>query len=785
MRRFAAAVLLLFSVRAALAAPPSATHFAGLSLADALNELESLGLSIVYSSDLVRPEMNVLSEPAAGSPRRILDELLVPFALTVMDGPRGRLLVVPGTPSPPVAAGGAVPAGQDAAAERLRPPPFRAEDVIVTSTGDEPPPPQPDGGTSLSGADLRRDATLGDDVSRALARQPGAAAGDLSARLFLRGGEADEFAVVLDGMTIRNPFHLRGFQSPSGIIDASTLAGAELSPGNFSAEYGNSLSGMVSLTSLSPPDATHYAVSSSSMSTRLMSSGPFAADGGWVLSARTWYPNMATDFVAPTLEDFYPTFQDLFGKVERHVGDGTVISADVLLSADDSHFSQSEIQADHLRAKSSYAWLDVKSALTPRLLSETLLSSTSIESSRDDRLGPAASPEASLQDRRSFSALGLRQDWSYEATDRHLLRGGLSLEHGTAEYDSVIQTAPPGASFGETTAAASLPQSLVASPSGYSFGAYIADRYQVASPLTLDLGLRWDGQTYAAGQPISPRVNVLWQARPRTAVRAGWGRFTQAQGLDELRVEDGVRGFDPTELAEHRSLGFEQTFGGGLSFRLDAYRNTMTDLRPRDENLFNPAGLFPEIAPDRVTVDPSRGDARGVEMSLKRAPAHGLGWWASYAHASVEDLIGGIWVPRTWDQRDTFNFGVDLRRGPAWDLSFAGVYHTGWPTTGVTAVMVTNPDGSQSLQPIVGPRNAERLPDYLRLDFKVRRSFAAGQGRMALFASVTNLTNRDNVCCARGFTFAPQADGAVQVNREDASWLGRTPVFGLEWSSGP
>jgi hypothetical protein len=680
----------------------------------------------------------------------------------------------------------ATPATGDRATAPLRPRHFRADDVIVTPDGDEGAGAQPDGTTTIRGDDLRRDATLGDDVNRALARQPGAAAGDLSARLFLRGGEADEFSVRLDGMPIRNPFHLRGLQSPSGIIDTSVLAGAELSAGNVPVEFGNSLSGVVNLTSLAPPDGTRYALSGSSMSTRLLTSGRFdAPDGGWILSARTWYPNVATDFVAPSIEDFSPTFQDLFAKIQRRVGEGTVIAADVLLSSDDSDFSQGRLEADHLHATSRYAWLDVKSALTPRLLSETLLSSTSLGSERDGWVGPEASPEAFLHDQRSFAALAVRQDWSYAATGNHVLRGGLSVEHGTADYDTVSQAATPGSLFGGTpTTPAPPPVSLLASPSGNSFGAYLADRYQVAPPVTLDLGLRWDRQTWAVGQPLTPRVNVLWQALPRTVVRAGWGRFTQAQGLDELRVEDGVRGFDPAESAEHWSAGFDQAFARGLSFRLDAYRETMSDLRPRDENLFNPAGTFPEIGADRVIIAPSAGEAHGVELSLRCLPVHGIGWWASYARASVQDRINGTWVPRAWDQRDAFNFGVDVRH-QAWDLSLAGVAHTGWPTTGVTAVMTTGPGGSPTIQPIVGPLNAERLPDYFRLDFKVRHSFLLGQGRLALFASVTNLTNRDNACCARGFSFAPGTGGTVQVNREDAFWLGRTPVFGLEWESGP
>jgi hypothetical protein len=732
--------------------------------------------------------MRVASEPTATTPRAILDELLAPHGLAVQEGPRGSLLVVRGASAPePLAAG--KEAAPPPAAPPPRPPRFQAEDVVVTSSGDEAPPPQPDDGTTIAGADLRRDATLGGDVNRGLARQPGTASADLSAQLFVRGGEADEFATLLDGMPIRQPFHLRSLMSPAGIIDAEAVAGAELWTGNYAAEFGSSLSGVVSLTSLPPSDTTRYALSSSTMSTRFLGRGRFdAADGGWVVSARTWYPNMTTDFVAPTAEDFYPTFHDLFAKVERRVGDGTVISGDVLFSADDSHFSNGDAQAERLRSTSRYAWLNVKSALTPRLLSETMLSSTSIESARDGWLGPETSPDAVLRDERAYSALGVKQDWSYEATGHHYLQGGVSLEHGTAEYDSMSEAVPAGQLFGAASAPSPTPGppvSLLLSPSGDSFGAYITDRYQVASPLTLDLGLRWDRQTYAAGTQMSPRVNLLWALGRGSALRAGWGRFTQAQGLDGLRVEDGVRQFAPAESAEQWTVGFDQTLGRTLSFRFDAYRKSISDPWARDENLFNPAGLFPELAPDRIVIAPSRADARGIEMSLRSQPSRGFGWWGSYALASAEDQIDGTWVARSWDQRHTVNFGVNYRRDDAWDLALAGVAHSGWPTTGVTAELITNPDGSQTIQPTLGPRNAERLPDYLRLDFKVRRNFAVGQGRLSLFASVTNLTGRHNVAGAQGFTFTPGADGTVQVDREDAFWLRQVPVFGLEWVSGP
>ena len=50
-------------------------------LADALDDLQKRGLKIIYSSEVVRPDMRVPAEPRATSMRRILDELLSPARL--------------------------------------------------------------------------------------------------------------------------------------------------------------------------------------------------------------------------------------------------------------------------------------------------------------------------------------------------------------------------------------------------------------------------------------------------------------------------------------------------------------------------------------------------------------------------------------------------------------------------------------------------------------------------------------------------------------------------------
>ncbi len=89
-----------------VAAPPalpqegSQPRYLGQPLADALADMQARGLPVIYSSDLVKPEMRVRSEPTATSLHRILDQLLLPHGLKAQVGPRGAVLVVLRDPEP-------------------------------------------------------------------------------------------------------------------------------------------------------------------------------------------------------------------------------------------------------------------------------------------------------------------------------------------------------------------------------------------------------------------------------------------------------------------------------------------------------------------------------------------------------------------------------------------------------------------------------------------------------------------------------------------------------------
>ena len=149
--------------------------------------------------------------------------------------------------------------------------------------------------------------------------------------------------------------------------------------------------------------------------------------------------------------------------------------------------------------------------------------------------------------------------------------------------------------------------------------------------------------------------------------------------------------------------------------------------------------------------------------------------------ASTEDDIDGDWQPRSWDQRHAVTFGLNLALPRAWNVSVAGTYHSGFPTTDLAAELVEDDEGELEVEPVLGPRNGSRYPPYHRLDLRVTKQLPTRRGELALVLEVSNLLNRRNVCCIEDFEFEISDDGSVTVIREEGYWAPIIPSLGIRW----
>jgi hypothetical protein len=432
-------------------------------------------------------------------------------------------------------------------------------------------------------------------------------------------------------------------------------------------------------------------------------------------------------------------------------------------------------------AESGYLWATLEHAFSDRLSSSFVLSAGTVESERDATNDDPGILFADVEAHEDFEFVGLRQDWQWEVAQDHLLLFGADFRDYRADYDyrrasAILDPIITGGTPIDTSTA------VVMDADGHRLNGYAAYRFRVADRLTTEIGLRAVQYRYPdIGDQSStdPRLNLALSLGPDTDIRASWGRFSQGQGLDELQVEDGVSQFFPPEHAEHRVLGLNHR-RGDWTFRVEAYEKRYSDLRPRFENVFDSLDLITEAQPDRIRIDADTARARGVELLLKHAPGHRWSGWLSYAYAEADDDDAGEWVPRSWDQRHAVSWGINYA-GANWNWTLTGLYHTGWPTTALTASLEQQPDGSSRIVPEPGPRNGERLGDFHRIDIRGSRVVQLQRGRLSFFLEVYNLLNRQNPCCIDNFALFVDQGGNVQVTPNVDYWLPIIPSFGIQY----
>ncbi|WP_075344494.1 TonB-dependent receptor [Tenacibaculum agarivorans] len=97
-------------------------------------------------------------------------------------------------------------------------------------------------------------SALGDAVG-ALQTLPGTSANDEDGRLFVRGGDANETQIFIDGIRVFNPFIPSANNIPTrGRFSPFLFKGLSFSTGGYSAEYGQALSSVLTFNTIDQPD---------------------------------------------------------------------------------------------------------------------------------------------------------------------------------------------------------------------------------------------------------------------------------------------------------------------------------------------------------------------------------------------------------------------------------------------------------------------------------------------------------------------------------------------------
>jgi outer membrane cobalamin receptor len=265
---------------------------------------------------------------------------------------------------------------------------------------------------------------------------------------------------------------------------------------------------------------------------------------------------------------------------------------------------------------------------------------------------------------------------------------------------------------------------------------WIEDQMTLAPSWQATLGLALHGDSYLDRAYAEPRLRLEYLADAGLIWSAALGRYH--------------------ELPETSQI--EQVFGNPRLRYLRSDHLVTAVEQLRDDGWYWKAELWRKRFDDLVTSDPltrydndGEGSAVGAELLIRRTlTQHWSGWLAlSWSEASRRDGRSGTRFDFEFDQPLIATLLAKYRRNDRWSFSARAKYHSGAP---YTAVIGAEPDAANagSYRAVWGEINAQRLPDYFRLD--LRADYRVPDSGLGFYAELVNATDHSNVS---GYRYNP------------------------------
>ncbi len=550
-------------------------------------------------------------------------------------------------------------------------------------------------------------------------------AGEGSSGFYVRGGSADQNLILLDEAPVYNASHLLGFFS---IFNTDALKNVEMIKGGMPANYGGRIASVVDVT-MNEGNTKEYKVSGGIglISSRITAEGPIKKDkASFIISGRRTYADLFTG-LAPeeTLRDIGLYFYDINAKVNWKINQNNRIFLSGYFGRDVFDFND-RFGFDWGNSTATLRW--------NHLFSDKLFLNSSLVYSKYNYIIGMEVGSSRLDITSGIEDINLKEDFSYFINPNNSLKFG---------FNTIYHTFLPGdMSYGDK----SMSNQLVLSKRyALDNSFYVLNDMKLGEKLKVNYGLRLSnfnlmgpGNYYnydAAGiatdtvnykngdfvktyNGLEPRISATYMLSASSSLKASYTR--NYQNLHLLTKSTSSSPSDlwipssnivKPQLADQYSIGYFRNFKDNMyTSSVEVYYKDMRN----QIDYKNGADLTLNTFIESQLVF-GKGRAYGFEVTLEKKEGRFTGcvnYTLSRTERSFDAIDNGRWFAARQDRTHDFNIMGMYKLSDRLTLSATWVYYTGDATTfpagkykidGYTANYYSN-------------RNAERMPDYHRLD---------------------------------------------------------------------
>ncbi len=620
--------------------------------------------------------------------------------------------------------------------------------------------------TTIKPVQLTRIPSVGGepDLVQYLQVLPGVVfSGDQGGQLYIRGGSPVMNKVLLDGLTVYNPFHSIGLFS---VFDSDILKSVDVYSAGFSSEYGGRISAIVDVkTRDGNKNNFSGKVNSSPFNSKILLEGPLKkyeagkSSSSYIVSYKNSYLNKSAPIFYPNVNDgVLPySFSDLYSKLSFNSARGSNMSVFGFDYSDAVDFPNS----------TSYNWksrgLGSKFLLIPEGSKTIVDGSVTFSNYLIQQLELDSKPRKS-----GINGYNVNLNFSRFLNESDKLKYGLEMNGFRTDFE-FYNTLNRKISQNENTS---------------EINAFLNYLKNFNKRVLLETGIRM--QRYASLQEttLEPRIRLKYNINKRIRFKASAGLYSQnlMSAVSDRDVVNLFYGFlsGPTDLPEtfmgdevttklqksrHAVAGFEFDINSISEVNVEGYIKEFTQITNvnRDkifDNTRENQAIRPYYLYENYIVE--NGEAYGFDVTYKLENKQ---WylWNVYSFNIVNRYDGRREYQPHFDRRHNINivgsydFGKDL----VWNANVRWNFGSGFPFTltqsfyerldfnGGASTDYTITNGELGI--LYDDLNKGRLPNYHRLDASVKRRIKFREKehnsnrKAEIILSVTNVYNRQNI----------------------------------------
>ena len=606
------------------------------------------------------------------------------------------------------------------------------------------------------------------DIVGAFSVTPGViTTGDQGGQLYVRGGTPIQNKILLDGMTIYNPFHSIGFFS---IFETELVQSTSIFTGGFDAKYGGRISSIMDITYRDGNKKKFGGkISASPFLAKVALEGPLSGTKNGKESAGSYIFSAKHSLLDYTSESLYTrvndgegmpfSFTDLYGKLTFKGKGGSKFSGFGLHNIDQVNYDIANIN-----------WTQSGGGINFLLVpsSSPIFIKGHVNGSRfQTEFSEFSSPTDSVYRYSSIGGFDLGFDFIYFLKNESELDYGINLNGFSTRYETVNEINQKIEDQNFTT----------------EIGVYMSYKY-VSPRLVIKPSFR--AQMYASMGTISPepRLGIKFNATEKLRLKASGGRFSQnftsaSSDKDVVNLFNGLLSAPSNvqqnfvtyyqnekqpknglQYAWHAIGGFEYDLTRKLSLNVEGYYKYFSQLSNINQNKIYPDNSefsdIDDIFKKEFILE--NGISKGADVLVKYSGQR-LFLWAVYSYGQSFRWDGDTTYTPVFDRRHNVNlvgtyvFGkkknleVSIRWNFGSGLPFtptAGFYESDPFAGGVTTDPTTS--NAEDVTTLLGEFNGSRLPTYHRLDVTVKKKFIMkNKTILEIVGSVTNLYDRKNI----------------------------------------